>query len=173
MLLCMQREAAEMFLGEPRTSLRALLLKPWFEVAIVYRFARQDFTPAPRVDVVMLRLRKRGPPLIQPGDTQCFRNFLIYSFTGWQPTTGSRLHTLFTRPQRKYIQRALGVDLSGTPTSLSLEQWLGLFDYFKTVTPEQARRLIEGSEKRLTSQQQGLQKIHRTRSSKDPPRARS
>src|SRR5258707_9247935 len=62
--LIMQKEAAEMFLGKPRESLRAILLKPWFEMEIVHRFQRKDFMPAPQVDVVMLRLRKRGPPLI-------------------------------------------------------------------------------------------------------------
>ena len=167
--LCMQREAAEMFLGEPRESLRTLLLKPWFEMAIVHRFERRDFTPAPRVDVVMLRLRKRGPPLVQCTDRQCFRDFLVHSFTRWQSTQGSPLSTLFTRPQRKYIQHVLGIDLNGTQTSLSVEQWLSLFNYFKAVANEQGKRLIEGSEKRLVQQQHELQKIHRTRQHKDLP----
>ena len=67
--LIMQKEAAEMFLGEPRASLRSLLLKPWFSLEITHRFQRRDFTPAPRVDVVMLRLRKRGPPLVQANES--------------------------------------------------------------------------------------------------------
>ncbi len=169
MYLCMQREAAEMLLGEPRESLRTLLLKPWFEAAIVHRFERRDFMPVPRVDVVMLRLRKRGPPLVQHADRQFFRDFIVYCFTTWRSTQGSSLSTLFTRHQRKYIHHALGIDLHGTQTSLSFEQWLNLFNYFKTVANKQARRLIVGSEKRLVRQQQGLQKIHRTRRPKTQP----
>ncbi len=38
--LCMQREAVEMFLREPGELLRTLLLKSWFEVAIVHRCER-------------------------------------------------------------------------------------------------------------------------------------
>lgn len=163
MYLCMQREAAEMFLGEPGESLRTLLLKPWFEAAIVHRFERRDFLPAPRVDVVMLRLRKRGPPLVQQTERQYFRDFIVHCFINWRPTQGSSLSTLFTRHQRKHIRHALGIDLQGTQTSLSFEQWLSLFDYFKTVASEQTRRFIVGSEKRLVKQQEGLQKIHRTR----------
>ena len=163
MYLCMQREAAEMFLGEAHESLRSLLLKPWFEAAIVHRFERRDFMPAPRVDVVMLRLRKRGPPLVQHADRQYFRDFIVHCFTNWRSAQGSSLSILFTRQQRKYIHHVLGIDLHGRQTSLSFEQWLSLFDYFKTVANEQARRLVVGSEKRLAKQQDGLQKIHRTR----------
>src|SRR5579859_4121442 len=44
--LIMQKEAADMFLGQPRASLRSILLKPWFEIGIVHRFQRKDFMPA-------------------------------------------------------------------------------------------------------------------------------
>ncbi len=59
--LIMQKEAAEKFLGEPYESLYSLLLKPCFALEILHRFQRNDFAPGPRVDVVMLRLSKRGP----------------------------------------------------------------------------------------------------------------
>lgn len=161
--LCMQREAAEMLLGEPRESLRTLLLKPWFEAAIVHRFERRDFMPAPRVDVVMLRLRKRGPPLVRHTDRQYFRDFIVHCFINWRSTQGSPLSRLFTRHQCKHIHHALGIDLHRRQTSLSFEQWLSLFTYFKAVANERVRRFIDGSEKRLVQQQHGLQKIHRTR----------
>ncbi len=161
--LTMQKEAAEMFLGKPHESLRTILLKPWFEMAIVHNFKRKDFIPAPRVDVVMLRLRKRGPPLVRNADTQHFRNFVTYVFTAWKPTLVSTLKSIFTGQQLKYIQRELGIELDGTPTSLSFEQWLTLFGYFKIVANKQAWQTILGSEKQLIQQQSGLQKIHRTR----------
>ena len=148
---------------------RSLLLKPWFEAAIVHRFERRDFMPVPRVDVVMLRLRKRGPPLVQHTERQYFRDFIVHCFVNWQSTQGSSLRTLFTRQQRKHIHHVLGIDLHGTQTLLSFEQWLSLFDYFKAVANEQARRLVVGSEKRLVKQQDGLKKIHRTRRYKTMP----
>ena len=161
--LIMQREAAEMFLGKPHETLRTILLKPWFEMEIVHRFERKDFIPAPRVDVVMLRLRKRGPPLIHSTERQCFRDFIVYIFTTWRPTLKSTLKSIFTRHQLKDMQRALDTDLDGTPTSLSFEQWLNLFEYFNVAGNKQVMRVISGSEKRLIQQQNGLQKRHRTR----------
>jgi 23S rRNA (adenine-N6)-dimethyltransferase len=161
--LTMQKEAAEMFLGKPRESLRTILLKPWFEMTIVHNFKRRDFIPAPRVDVVMLRLRKRGPPLVHSADRQHFRDFVTHIFTAWQPTLGSTFKSIFSRQQLKYIQRELDIELDATPTFLSFEQWLNLFTYFKTVGNKQAWQAILGSEKQLLQQQIGLQKIHRTR----------
>ena len=161
--LVMQKEAADMFLGKSHESLRSVLLKPWFETDIVYRFRRKDFLPEPRVDVVMLRLRKRGPPLVHHTDRQYFRDFIVYSFTSWQPTLSYTLKGIFTRQQIKYISRELGVHLEATPTSLTFEQWLSLFVYFKNIGNERAKRTILGSEKRLMEQQKRLQKVHRTR----------
>ena len=161
--LTMQKEAAQMFLGKPHESLRTILLKPWFEMAIVHNFERKDFIPAPRVDVVMLRLRKRGPPLVHNADKQRFRDFVVHTFTAWQPTIKITFKSIFTRQQLNYIKRGLGIELDVTPTSLFFEQWLNLFEYFKTVANKQAWLVILGSEKQLLQQQNGLQKIHRTR----------
>lgn len=161
--LVMQKEAADMFLGKPCESLRALLLKPWFEIEIVHRFQRRDFTPAPRVDVVMLRLRKRGPPLVKSTDRQCFRDFVTHIFTAWQPALDAALKSIFTRQQLKYLKRELAFDLNLTPAYLPFEQWLSLFAYFKMVRNERAMEVIAGSEKELFQQQQRLKKKHRTR----------
>ena len=161
--LVMQKEAADMFLGKPHESLRTVLLKPWFEMDIVYRFRRKDFRPEPRVDVVMLRLRKRGPPLVHHTDRQYFRDFIVYSFTTWQAKLSYTLKGIFTRQQIKHFSRELGFNLEATPTSLTFEQWLNLFAYFKNVSNERAKRTILGSEKRLVQQQKRLRKVHRTR----------
>ncbi len=159
MFLTMQREAAYKFLGMPRESLYAILLKPWFAGNIVHSFRREDFTPDPRVDVVMLRLRKRGPPLIRRADKQLFRDFVVYSFTTWRPTLASILKDIFTPRQLKYLSRTISFDSSATPSSLTFEQWLQLFLSFKQISNEQARQAISGSEQRLKKQQHGLQKM--------------
>jgi 23S rRNA (adenine-N6)-dimethyltransferase len=166
--LAMQREAAEALLGVPHESLRSLLLKPWFEVEVVYRFRRGDFVPVPRVDVVMLRLRKRGPPLVGSRERQCFRDFAVYVFTAWRPTLFSTLTNIFTRQQLWHLRRDLGFDLDVTPTSLPFGQWLTLFEYFKAIRTDKVLRSIVGSEDRLLRQQKRLQKIHRTRANGKP-----
>lgn len=161
--LAMQQEAAAMFLGAPRESLRTVLLKPWFEVELVHRFRRADFVPEPQVDVVMLRLRKRGPPLVSKQHRQCFRDFVVYSFTRRQPSLGETLQSLLSGPQVRQIGRSVGIERDATPTSLRFEQWLRLFECFKAQANTQARQMIAGSEQRLLQQQASLQKVHRTR----------
>jgi 23S rRNA (adenine-N6)-dimethyltransferase len=159
--LVMQKEAADRFLGKPHESLYTVLLKPWFEVVLVHRFRRKDFVPEPQVDVVMLRLRKRGPPLVKRADRQIFRDFVVYSFTTWQPAPGHIFKGFFTRQQLKHMRKELSLDLEATPTSLTFEQWLNVFDYFKTIGNEQAMHAIMGSEQRLIRQQKRLQQTER------------
>src|SRR5690349_17367492 len=75
--LVVQLEAAQRFLGVPRCTLVAVLMFPWFEATVVHAFKRRDFVPAPRVEVVMLRLRKRGPPLVESERAQVYRDFVV------------------------------------------------------------------------------------------------
>jgi 16S rRNA A1518/A1519 N6-dimethyltransferase RsmA/KsgA/DIM1 with predicted DNA glycosylase/AP lyase activity len=110
-----------------------------------------------------LERNERGLPLIHNADRQCFRDFVVHIFTDWKPTLKPTLKSIFTRQQLKDMNRALGIDLDGTPTSLSFEQWLNLFQYSKVVGNKGAMQVIVGSEKRLIQQQNGLQKRRRTR----------
>jgi hypothetical protein len=61
------------------------------------------------------------------------------------------------------MERELGLDRDVKPTSISLEEWLALFDQLQRVSDAQIRRQLAGSEQRLLRQQRALQKIHRTR----------
>jgi 23S rRNA (adenine-N6)-dimethyltransferase len=161
--LVMQREAAEKFLGVPRSSLYSILLQPCFEPTIVHRFRRSDFMPAPRVDVVMLRLRKRGPPLIAHTEISLFRDFVTYCFISNQPSLKSTFKQLLSFNQCRVLYRSINDDLSVPPTALSFTQWRCLFASFKQVATPQVLLAIRGSERHLRRQQAGLQKLHRTR----------
>ena len=57
--LVMEKGAAKRFCGLPRENLSSLLLKPFFEVKIVYHFSRDDFHPAPGVDTVLIELKQK------------------------------------------------------------------------------------------------------------------
>jgi len=64
--LALQREAVDRYLGRPRQTLAALLLAPWVLGADHSPVCSSDFSPPPAVDIVMVRMQKRGPPLIDP-----------------------------------------------------------------------------------------------------------
>jgi 23S rRNA (adenine-N6)-dimethyltransferase len=60
--LIVQSEAAKKFVGIPfaaRDSMMALKLKRKFNMDVVWKFRRYDFEPLPRVDCVLMRIRRR------------------------------------------------------------------------------------------------------------------
>ena len=160
--LVVQREAAGRIVGGPRESLYGLLLKPWFEPSVVHRFRRTDFDPAPRVDAVMLRLRKRGPLLIGAREARLYRDFVAYGFTAWRPSLLEALAGLLGRRGAEAAVRSAGVDPGATPSSVCFEQWLCLFGALQAGDGRLAR-CVGGAEERLRRRQRGLRKVHQTR----------
>ncbi|MGH2562026.1 MAG: 23S ribosomal RNA methyltransferase Erm [Thermomicrobiales bacterium] len=161
--LVVQCEAAAKILGGPGESMVGSLLKPWFEPALIHRFRPTDFIPPPGVDVVMLRLRKRGPPLVTREDARCYRDFVVAVFTAWQPTVRQALSHLVGKQFELEVKRQSGFDLDQPPTALSFDEWLALFASIRDANGNGTWRKIDGAEERLRQQQAGLQKVHRTR----------
>jgi len=163
--LALQSEAVERYLGRPRQTLAALLLAPWFSVRIVHRFALSDFSP-PNVDVVMIRMQKRGPPLIAARGAQAYRDFVVALFVSRKPSIGATSSQLFGGRVSRRLLHAAQIDPASSPSALALPAWLRLFGHFARL-PAQIRNSVAGTEKRLRRRQQGLQKIHRTRVPRD------
>ncbi|MDQ3225769.1 MAG: rRNA adenine N(6)-methyltransferase family protein [Chloroflexota bacterium] len=160
--LGVQREAAERFLGAPRETLTAVLLKPWFELEVVHRFRPADFVPAPGVEVVLLRLRRREVPLVAKADAALFGDLVAYTFTAWQPTVGQALALVLPRRTVAEIERTAGISLDRPPSAVSFSAWLTLGVVFRAVAGERVM-VVKGARARLERQQSGLQKDHRTR----------
>jgi 23S rRNA (adenine-N6)-dimethyltransferase len=160
--LVMQREAAATFCGSPRECLYSVLLKPWFTVEVTHHFRRADFIPAPNVEVVMLRLQKRGPPLIAASERQLFRDFVVYGFVTRQPTIERILRGAFSRRQLQQAMRMCAIPPDATPSAMTFAQWIDLFRYFVCVSSPEARHAIKGSERQLRQHQARLHTIHRT-----------
>lgn len=161
--LVVQREAAERFTGRPRATLAALLLEPWLEPSVTHRFRRCDFDPEPGVDVVMLRLRKRGPPLVCRADAPLYRDFVAAVFTSWRPTALAGLETLAGREQARAMARRAGLGAAATPSEVPFEQWLALFHAATELRTGQAIIASSGAHRRLQNRQATFVKGHRTR----------
>jgi 23S rRNA (adenine-N6)-dimethyltransferase len=164
--LAVQREAAERFRGEPRQTLAALLIAPWFESNVVHRFARADFAPSPSVDVVLLRLRKRGPPLIPPARQRLYRDFTAAAFTTRRPDVGAALVELLGAQIARRVLTAGRIDATAALSTIGRAAWLRLFDRFAQL-PQSVTGLVAGAESRLRRQQRRLRKVHRTRAPRD------
>jgi 23S rRNA (adenine-N6)-dimethyltransferase len=159
--LIMQKEAAGRYAGEPTETLRSVLLKPWFNLSVLYAFQRSDFDPRPGVDAVLLRMQKRTRPLVTEQNRRLFRDFVVYAFTSAQPDFASTCKRIFSREQLLRLQRMIS-DFK-LPSQVPFEIWLDLFAVIQKYPTRQGMARIIGSEDRLSAQQRTLKKIHRTR----------
>lgn len=130
-VLVVQQEAAERFAGRPFApeSLVSLRTKPWWHVEIARRPRRRDFDPPPRVDSAVLWLARRPRPLVDATAADDYRAFVDGCFGRTGATIARCLRPVFSRPQISRLSQALRFEPSGPPSSLSFDQWLGLFRY--------------------------------------------
>ncbi len=161
--LVVQHEAAQRFMGRPATTLAALLLLPWFQLSIGFRFRRTDFTPSPGVDVVLLRIARRGPPLIPDVQARLYRDFVVTLFTAWQPCIDATLVRLCGRRWSIRVAAEAGIDLHAKPGEITVDQWLRLYRAFAGIADSESRKRVAGAADRLRRQQAALHKRHRTR----------
>jgi len=155
--LVVQTEAACKFMGVPRESLYAVLLKPWFRVGITHSFDRWDFSPAPCVDSVLLRIDKREKPLLVPLAQTLYRDFVVYCFINGRSLYAT-LKRLLGPKAMEAVVATFQIPRAVTPSAVEFEIWLCLFSEFIQHGSRSARELIAGSERRLKKEQARLPK---------------
>ncbi|MEK7127419.1 MAG: rRNA adenine N(6)-methyltransferase family protein [Patescibacteria group bacterium] len=140
--LVIQKEAAQKFVGKPysrRNSLVAILLKPWFDLEIFYKFNQGDFYPRPSVETVLLKMTRRDKPVVDFKNKRSFEDFVTYIFNGNKPLI------------------VKGVK----PGDLDFESWIKIFN------ESSYKNLTSGSYAKMIRQQDKLEKNHRTRVDKN------
>lgn len=168
--LILQKEAAEKFLGKPydiKNSQLATQLKPWFDMTVVYNFAKDDFFPKPMVDIVLIRIEKRNSPLIDPKDKPLYDDFVTYTYNQFQPNIVEGLSKVIGHNTMTKLAKQVGFNPNSKPSELEEKAWYGIFDYFIKNVDDNHKRIVKGAFDRLQQQQQNLQKINRTRLDKN------
>lgn len=165
--LFVQEESADKFCGISKETQSSLLIKPWFDLSIVYHFKKTDFRPVPNVEIVLLRMTRRIQPLVTANNKQLYKDFVVYSFNQWKPTLKEGLKGIFSNIQFTRLSNSLKFSIKSKPTDLTFDQWLGLFNFFISGTDISKKVLINGAESKLKTQQSKLDKIHRTRLDKN------
>lgn len=121
--LTMEKGAAKRFCGKPVESLNSLLLKPFFDLEVVWHFCREDFHPAPRVDAVLLRISKKPVPDLPLSFRPQYVEFLTRSFRcGIKKPQG-----VLTQKQIKTALKLAGLPPIESSGDILYIQWLCLF----------------------------------------------
>ncbi|HLO14141.1 MAG TPA: 23S ribosomal RNA methyltransferase Erm [Anaerolineales bacterium] len=141
--LIMQKEAAEKFSGCPWETQFSVLAKPLFDIQMIRELRRTDFEPVPNVDSVLLHIKKRESALIRKEDAFLYRRFVRYGFGTWKHSLKSIFRPVFTYPQWKHLSKDLHFACDATPTKLTFEQWLGLFECFKQRVPRNKQAYVK------------------------------
>lgn len=114
--LIVQKQFANKLLPKHKgfTSQLGVLIGPEFAIRIRRPLKRTDFWPHPNVDSVLLEIKHRSDPLIEPALRPIFRRFVTQCFS-----------------DPKYFSKALQAALfplpGARPSGLTLSQWLVLF----------------------------------------------
>ena len=134
--LVVQREAAEKYTVHARAnSMAALLHYPWWDTRVTHQFERGDFSPAPSVDSVLLRLTLRTAPLLDAREKAGYRDYVTRRF---EHDRGAK--------------------------DMPPATWLRAYEGFARGAAPRQRAAVRGAYARLMAQQAKLKKIHRTRS---------
>jgi 23S rRNA (adenine-N6)-dimethyltransferase len=119
------------------------LAKPAFDIRILRDLRRTDFEPVPSVDSVLLHIRRRPSALVRPEDAHLWRSFVRYGFGTWKHSLKLIFKPIFSYEQWKHLSRDLHFPLDVTPSALTFEQWLGLFECFKQRVPRNRQAYVK------------------------------
>jgi 23S rRNA (adenine-N6)-dimethyltransferase len=160
----MQREAGIKYCGKPfgKERLASLILKPWFDIKIIMSIPNQAFVPKPTIQVILLSIVPKTPPLIHPKEKRAFQDFVTYGFSMKEKSIIDNYSKVFSINQKKQIKSKLDLR-NKSIADAPLEVWLHLFSVFQNfVSPKNKQRVLD-SYLKLNKEQLMLQKYHRTR----------
>lgn len=126
-LLMVEKGAAKRFTSTPVVNARILTWRMWFELKLVREVPRHFFSPPPRVDSALLRIRRRKQPLVPHNQHLRFRAMADYGLKHPRLPISEALLGIFTPPQIKHLVKNIGADRNSPICSLNEEQWATVF----------------------------------------------
>jgi len=143
MHLFTQKEAANRFMGKPHEFELSVLTKPWFSYKISHQFDSTDFKPIPNIDVVLLSIRALSSPLLSLKEKTTYQQLVTYIFSQKSHSAEKAFKHLFTHQQWKKLAKSNDFKIKSTLRELSIEQWVGIYNYFKVGVSKEKKSVIE------------------------------
>ncbi len=156
--LILQKQAAVKYCGAMKTTLKSLLLKPRFNMMIVHQFSRNDFSPRPNVDIVLLHIQKRNIDELTIREFEVYRDFICYCYKN-NKTFPKRI---FTYRQLKELRKKHSL-INYRTSEMGYEEWIILFRCFLQYVSNEKKSQVRGSYRQYLLQESLLNKQFRSR----------
>ncbi len=127
--LFLQKEAAQRFLGKAHEYELSVKTKPWFTYEIIHQFKRDDFSPQPNVDVVLLKITQLASPLIPFSERNNYTHFVEYLFQRQKANAQKAFEPILTYPQWKRLAKNHAFNGKATIKELTINNWIDLYQY--------------------------------------------
>lgn len=142
LFLFLQKEAQRRLSGKSGENQLSILIKSFYRIKEIHEFARTDFSPVPAVDVNLIGFFKYDTSIMPEDKTQ----YILFVQFGWQQqksTLAKNFEQIFTYEQWKRLAQNNGFNIKALPIELTPDQWIGLFNYYKTGVSLEKQRIIQ------------------------------
>lgn len=153
----MQKEAADKYVGVKLPSIKHLLFAPLYDFNIIMDIKKHHFRPIPKVDSVLLHIKKKERCDFSYDDYQMYKDFICFFFK-YQDIA---MKKIFSYKQEKIIKRNLEINNSMFDENYS--NWKELFSTFKNFTSNEIKDKVDGQYKQYLKENETKEKIYRTR----------
>jgi 23S rRNA (adenine-N6)-dimethyltransferase len=110
----------------PPSDLVGISWGPWWRFERGQRFPASCFAPVPSVDAAALHVRRRVPPLLEPGAARSFERLVRAAFSSSNLGTG--LARVAGRRRAAAACSASSADPGSPPSMVSPPAWVSLFE---------------------------------------------
>lgn len=126
-VLVIEEGAAKRFTSVPILNPRILAWRMLFDLKLARVVSRDSFSPPPRVDSAILRIRRKDQPGIPFHQQRQFLAFASYALKYPQLSIQQALKEIFTAAQMKRMLKEIGTEREAPICTLNEEQWGTVF----------------------------------------------
>ncbi|MFM9281239.1 23S ribosomal RNA methyltransferase Erm [Paenibacillus jiagnxiensis] len=134
-VLIVQHGAAKGLSSRMIRSPRLLIWRMWFDLELVKVVPRRHFSPPPRVDAAILRIRRRSAPRVEAKDRQTFAGLAEYGLAYPVMPVDEALAGIFTPVQIRLLLQQLKLDRKVPVCSLRERDWGVIFQTMREKVP--------------------------------------
>ena len=154
-----QKEAAQRYVGKPINTQVATILSGKYDVDVLKELYREDFKPAPDIDIVILRIIRKQKPI---SDFNIFRDFVTYVFNQMNSDIGDTFKKLFTYNQVGHIRKYLRENSFHIPSDIPKEYYLEIFEHFVKNDYKDVNK-VKGYYQKHTKKHEGIEVVRKRR----------